>query len=751
MRIACWGLTAWLMVALPLPGWAQPAANPSSEAVVIAARGRNITLDLTAETGGRAGAVYELKHGDRMVARLRVQQVGPSSSTATVTEMAEDQVLAVGDTVHLLRVEATPPEPAPEPAPEPVTNPSPGPKPAPPALPANVLVSAIDGNQVTLEAGARQGVSTALNLPVWRADNIIGIVKVQIVRPTTSTATILWQDATARGILVGDLVAVPAPPALPPPGPGGITVIQQGPEIAVPLTPVPYETGSSNAVVPHNDRAYELLAALAAGGLITSQPAGFFQQQGTRFHQTEEDVNLTRSQIAQFIAEALDNANTDSLHGRDQAALAELTADYDADLRAIGTPPPSLPAAKHFQIGFSGFDRATLTGGDTRGFMLPFSEPNGDIRTRSGLESTTNIFGRLNDRVSFFATVDSGNQPSRDRKVQDFKVRQGLVAIKANSLLRGLSFELGRNEMWWGPGHFGSLTLSDASGPLDMARVLLDRGSWKLEGFFAPLPRGPEGSARSLYGHKLEFQLGNQARVGISETLLLEKDSLHAGFAAASLLPIPLSVLERTVINVGNRANLTNSAYVESSVGRGVQAYGELLLDDLGIPPHNVSRNRIGTLIGAHLFKPGAPDKMGVYLEYASLQGRTYLNLTKDNTDLDYYNHGIPLGYPVAPPRMPGPGGATSLRLHSYLMPMPKLHLGAGIELSDLESEADQPPSHIVGSRQEVLRLNASYDFAHNWSLTARALFIQTAQPNFIVGEPELKQRLYQLELSRSW
>jgi hypothetical protein len=190
--------------------------------------------------------------------------------------------------------------------------------------------------------------------------------------------------------------------------------------------------------------------------------------------------------------------------------------------------------------------------------------------------------------------------------------------------------------------------------------------------------------------------------------------------------------------------------YFETSLARGMQGYGELLIDDIGVNSNNLVRNRIGTLIGAHLFTPSNPTKLGLYAEYGTLAGNTYLGVEGLATaDKDYFYHGRPLGYAVSP--LPGAPGATGLRLDAYWQAARRLRFGLGGDLADLGSEASVDPAGHVASRQQTLRFRAAYDLTRSLTLIARAQRVSTSRPNFIAGEPTLKQKLFQLEIAQAF
>jgi hypothetical protein len=875
------GAVALSLSVSPRPLWAQesPAggeaaggeAGAVAPAVILSARGREVTLSVGSNNGVAPGAIFGVTRDGQVRARMRVREVRPDDSTAVVLGGATDADMGftIGDSASLLARSS--PEPEPDPAPAaivempPATVPveiipaDPGtstpPATLPPVLPpqtvpvastgrATVLITGINGNEVSLAGGASEGLRAGLTLPVVRDGTSIAMLRVQSTAGATSTARLLWRDETVP-VTVGDLVAVPTGAGTPSiPGSGGTTLaanpaaepaapgfepIEGGRTAAseasgpVPAAPARFETGASNITVPRADRAYEYLAAIAADGLLPRLPAHLFHDEGTRAHRTAEDILFTRAQIAQMIREALANAEANAassengeLGSKSRLALSALSREFARDIRALGTASTSLAAApasdasivevpvetvspdgtststssasteaastspppegssenpanlslasegilgprRGFEFGISGQQR--LSAVSSSGANLePFSERQGGRRSRSGLDTRTNIFARAGSRLEMFATIDAGSDPRDDSspgfglapfKDRRFEVRRALVSYDAGRLLRGLRVEAGRQEFWWGPGQFGTLLLSDTAGPLNSVRAIFKRGSYSIEGMYSPLGRGPVGGARSLYGHNYQVNIGPRLRLGFAETVLSPKERLDPILFAAAFSPIPLVAVERRGDTEGD--NVLGQAYIEAGLARGANVYGEFLIDDIGANNANRAVNRVGTLIGARLFLPRDPSKLGATAEFATLQGRTYLRFGNLDPDYDYFYRGRPLGYPVAPlpgpalPGLAGLGGAQSLRLEAYWRPIPRLRLSGGFEFADLNSERP------ILSRQQTLRLRASYDIARNFTLTLRAQRVSTSQPNFVLNEAAVKQRLFQLEVARSY
>ncbi|HVF10094.1 MAG TPA: hypothetical protein VNA16_04785, partial [Abditibacteriaceae bacterium] len=628
---------------------------------------------------------------------------------------------------------------APLSAAEPVTAPTPlSGQPLAPATPSvpsvgstvttpTTTISTVDGQTITINAGSTQGVRAGTNLPILRGGTIIGLIKVETAGTDSSTGTIIWREETATPIAAGDIVGVL-------PGAVTVSVASDG----APAAPVRFETGLSNEVVPRAHHAYVYLAALAAAGLITRYPAHLFHDNGTRFHNTDEDITFTRSQIAGLVREAMNSPKAQSASLRERAALDMLFREFWPELPPSyppGTTPerPTYAAGNGFQIGFSGQTRASVVAGDTDDVIDPYYDRNGSRRSKSGIDSRLNLFGQVNNSLRFLATVDSSSDVHESDDSRRVKVRRALLSYDANKLLRGLSVDLGRDELWWGPGHFGTLLLGDTAGPLNMIKTTFKRGSYQLEGLYSPLGNGPGGGGgRSLYGHNFQVKIGKQSRIGFAETVLLPQDKFDPVLFAAANLPIPLFLVERVrhENNSLEEGNILTEFYYETSLARGLQAYGELLIDDIGVNANNLVRNRIGTLIGGHLFTPRDPGKLGLYAEYGTLAGRTYLEFNAAGFgNKDYYYRNRPLGYPVAP--LPNAAGATGLRLDAYWRATPRLRLGIGADLADLGAEEGLGVAGAVASRQQTLRLRAAYDLSRRLTLIGRAQHVATSRPNF--------------------
>jgi hypothetical protein len=754
----------------------EPLVNPSAKtgtvatnqklpsAPVVAVRGAYVTLGIGAKEGLVPGAIYAMPILGDSLARMVVTAVRDGDSTAVLQSVAEGFTPTVGEMARFVAIEAVPENLRPANpastgtlAPT-LPNVAVGSAPVNAALPISITgstatVTSLDGtNNVVISAGSNHGVISGQTVPILRSGAIVGLARIVAVREKDATAFVLWRDESQSAITTGDAIGLLGTSAK-----TGIPALNPKAE-EIPAVLVKHETGASNESVPKADRTYDLLASLAATGLITSQPARVFHDNGARRHHASEDVIFSRAQIANLIREAM--ARYEGTGSRDGAALSILAKDYRKDLLAQGVTEASLNKLtnKGLQFGISTFSRATLTGGDNKRDNLdPFAERFGARRTKTGLDTRINIFSTLSDNLNLYGSVDTGSK-IREGEKNETEVRKFYLHYDAKSLLRGLNIELGRKEYWWGPGQYGSGVIGDAAGGLDSLHTSFKRGSYELQGIYAYLGKGPGGGARSLYGQNLSVRIGKGAKIGVNSTLLSPKDKFDPKLFLASFSPIPLYAVDRgnDDSNAIGNTNAVVGAFGEVAVGKGARVYGELILDDFSANSNNDIENRDGSVLGLQLFDPKDPARAGLKFEYARFNSWAYTynptQLGRDG-DYEYYNDRAPLGYPIAPQFPATFGGAESLRLEAYYRPMKRLWINGGLEFSDINPQDQNPasPGETGFSRQQIYRFTAAYELSRNWSITGRAQRVATDQPNFIKGEDSLKDKFLSLEIGRSF
>ena len=745
---------------------------PPAQVLVTSVSGSDIMLGAGTNRNMKLGAVYLMPASGTAQARMIVVEVTGDSARARLLSVEEGFVPVVGELARFESIEPIPADLVAPPQPVEV-------RPTQPTIlvpsanngaPSATLttagtteisgraasVIAVNGANVTLGAGTLQGAKAGQNVPILRGGAVIGLVRIESAGSDTSLATIVYSDAAQGAISVGDAAGLLAPSSN---AQAPVTL----PAIGIPNAPIPsvrvqFESGASNIVVPKADATYELLASLAARGLIKSQPARVFQDDGARRHRVAEDITFSRAQVAGFITEAL--GNFDGEKGREGAALSILVKQYRRDLQDLNVPTPTLDAFNEggFQFGVSNWTRLTAVGGDTGDNSRDANDERfGAKRRRTGLDTRTNVFGTISPKLSFYASVDAGTDVRNGEpfgQIASNSFRKAYVDYDANSLLRGLSVRVGRQELWWGPGHFGTGLLSDASGGLDSLTTSFRRGSYELRGLYARLGNGPAGGSRALYAQDANVRIGKNVKIGLNTALLTPKDDFNLLNFATAFTPYPLYTVRKDSGLTNNNTNIIVSTYGEAAVARGARVYGEVVLDDLGTNNNNPIENRAGTIFGIKYNDATDPARLGLNFEYARLSSVAYTyfaNRTTFDDDYNYYFRGAPLGYSIAPISPTLFGGAENLRLDGYYRALPKLTLFGSAQFSDLNAQDQNVPGAAGFQRQRIYRVAATYDLTSRFALTGRYQRVETDHPEFTKNGPTRTDSIFSLEVGRSF
>ena len=747
------------------------ADAPPKSVLVTSVAGQSITLGAGTARGMKLGAVYLMPASGTEQLRMIVVEVTNDSARARVQNVADGFVPVVGENARFDSIQTIPADLVEAPKPveivptEPtIVVPQTGGAPSvqmaatrPSEISGTAAsVIAVDGQSVTLGAGTSQGAKTGQNVPILRGGAVIGLVRIESAGADTSRATIVYSDATQGALRVGDAAGLLAPTS-------GQNAPVTLPAIGIPDAPIPsvrvrFESGASNIAVPKADATYELLASLAARGLIQSQPPRVFQDDGARRHDVAEDIVFSRAQIAGFIAEAI--SRFDGQKGRDGAALSILVNQYRRDLLDLNVPAATLDAfkAEGFQFGISNWTRLTAVGGDTGNNSRDANDERfGAKRRKTGLDTRTNIFGNIAPKLSFYASADAGSSVRNGEpfgQIASNSFRKAYLDYDASSILRGLTIRVGRQEYWWGPGHFGTGLLSDASGGLDSISTSFRRGSYELRGVYARLGTGPAGGSRALYAQDINVRIGKDAKIGVNTSILTPNSSFNLKNFATAFTPYPLYSTRKDGTGINN-TNAVVSAYGELGVARGARVYGELVLDDLGINNKNPIENRAGSLFGIKLNDPKDPARAGFTFEYARFSSVAYTYFADRtgnfNDDYNYYYRGAPLGYSIAPIAPTLFGGAENIRFDGYYRPLTKLTLFGSLQFSDLNAQ-DQNVAGAAGfQRQRIVRAAATYDLTRRFALTGRYQNVSTDHPNFTKNGPTQTDSIFSLEVGRSF
>lgn len=694
-----------------LLGGSAYAEPPSGYVAAVTAKCATVSLGST--DGVLVGTKLTVTRGGTTVGTLLIQSVRPHTATG---RWQGDGLLRVGDAVAIA---GRPPSGSPS-----TGRPTGGPA-APVvrrggAAPANPVAEAVrplvcyvaqvSGRSVYLSVGARDGVRIGDTFVIRRGGTSAGRVRVVEVGDRTARAERL---GAVGPLQVGEELRAPPGRTVP----ARRNHVHRNPSPLVETTHPPPPRSLSGLprtyTVPRNDRTYDLLGALAARGLIRKYPARVFFDDRVFRHRPDDDLVLTRRQIAELIGEALKNAGeVDRLDTATALVLKRLVEKYQDDLGRLGLNADhalgqlQLVQANRLPWAVDGYFRTRHTPAHPGAIGSP-AIPDG-----MALDLRGNLWADWRNKVRFTGAVESAwesdgwhTQLSRAVLAADWK---------------WLTVELGKDRFWWGPGHYGSLILSDFGRPFEYLRTRMRAGDLSYEGFVTTGLHGRRDA--SFYGHKLELAYSPELRFGVAETMVASGSQPSLSYSLAALAPLlPFAVIDnlRTTSH-----NPVASVYAEASLAKGYQAYVEFLVDDFVVKARETSRNRTGVLFGSYWHDADEPDRLNLRLEYARLDHGVYVPTDASER---YFDLGTPLGYPLSPSETQGIE-TEDYRLELQYKPVTRLTLGFGYEWTNFGRE--QP----VRSKQTTLRLRAAYDLSDELSAAVRFRRAVIQNAGFVPG-----------------
>ncbi len=207
-------------------------------------------------------------------------------------------------------------------------------------------------------------------------------------------------------------------------------------------------------------------------------------------------------------------------------------------------------------------------------------------------------------------------------------VEQGYVAVKDD----WYEIKFGRDFMQLGPGRSAQLLFSANSRPFDMYQVQLGKSFLKFSFWGIRLDnvinRQPTQFAarRQINGHRLSFNFGNKAFVGVSEVVLY--GGANRGWDLAYMNPAGFYYFVNVNQEAGDPpANLLYNVDWDLYLHPNLELYGEFLIDDYQVDravPGDLEPNELGLLLGVNWANPARLAGTVVNAEYTQVRNRTY-------------------------------------------------------------------------------------------------------------------------------
>jgi len=209
---------------------------------------------------------------------------------------------------------------------------------------------------------------------------------------------------------------------------------------------------------------------------------------------------------------------------------------------------------------------------------------------------------------------------------------------------------VGRDAVQWGPGIFSNLVFNQNAIPFDQIAFTTRLGPVTVQSLYGQLVIGNDWDtnvstdARHLYAHRYEWQPSANLLLGISEQLILFKES-------APFLFVPVVPLFIAKYYEKERLNNGNIAFDASWRAPGVGAlYSEFLIDDVQSPTSIFSDywgNKWAWLAGVHGIRDIANLRCGAIAEYARVEPWVYTHYQANTSQT--LNFDRPLGNQEGP------------------------------------------------------------------------------------------------------
>jgi|GEM_PF-2409759 len=299
-------------------------------------------------------------------------------------------------------------------------------------------------------------------------------------------------------------------------------------------------------------------------------------------------------------------------------------------------------------------------------------------------------------------------------------------------------WQIGRDELYWGPAYTGSLILSNNTPALDMiaysGNIDLEQlvGSWgdiHFLKFFSLLDH-----QRLLFGQRFEYCPDTPWRIALSETAIADA---HCGIGYYSPIPFPLSsyLIQQIYANfpeLSDRENDINYNIgfdLQYNMGNGTRIYGEFLFDDfIFYKKRNLFPDRMGFTIGSNISNLFA-DKAGLLLEYTRINNYVYFPRKEWQNYLYKEEY---LGHPLGPD-----ADQLTIQLDYQLAENKTIQIayiqerhGEGQHGVPLPADPDIANQNRFLSgiieKTNQLRTSFTYDFADDWQFSITGSYTNT-------------------------
>jgi len=182
--------------------------------------------------------------------------------------------------------------------------------------------------------------------------------------------------------------------------------------------------------------------------------------------------------------------------------------------------------------------------------------------------------------------------------------------------------QLGKDNLWWGPGRYGALMISDNAPSWDMLKLSAHYGKFRFTSFTGIL-RSRLGD-KYISGHRLEALVFPKLLLGIQEVQVYANR-----FEIHNLNPVTIYFFSEVPLEEasGINDNMLAGLTFELLPVKNLKLYGELMIDDLQMqemPNIRYWANPFGILFGVYYVDPFGFDNTDLCMEYVFVNQFAY-------------------------------------------------------------------------------------------------------------------------------
>ncbi|NOQ21452.1 MAG: hypothetical protein GQ565_02220 [Candidatus Aegiribacteria sp.] len=198
------------------------------------------------------------------------------------------------------------------------------------------------------------------------------------------------------------------------------------------------------------------------------------------------------------------------------------------------------------------------------------------------------------------------------------------------------SLSFGRIPQRWGPGRFTQLLISDNSPPLDMLKVQFNL--WNMLTFTGFTSTVDSDSGTYLTAHRLDISPRENLRIGLCESILFKSEGLDFAYMNPVIPWYPVQWNERVDDNAFFSFDVSWKPF------KGIETYGELLIDDIQYENTGNRPNKLGWTAGLSAYINSLD--LGTVIEYTRIDRYVYGQRRPCNY---YLHHGDIIGSGLGP------------------------------------------------------------------------------------------------------